>query len=137
MLWKESLKIIRDYPLIGCGLNTYSIVAKKYRSFNGGGVYPHNSYLQKGAETGLLGLFAFLLVLFSFFRMGLRYFDKSKNYLALGFLSAILSFLVHAFFDTHLYSLQLVVLFWYMLGLTVAVVKIEEKNETISCNPRA
>ncbi|MCX5668685.1 MAG: O-antigen ligase family protein, partial [Candidatus Omnitrophica bacterium] len=26
-LWKEALRIIRDYPLAGCGLNTYSIVA--------------------------------------------------------------------------------------------------------------
>jgi len=125
MLWKESLRIISDHPLLGCGLNTYSIVAKKYKSFEGGGVYPHNSYFQMVAETGLPGLFAFLFVLYSFFRMGLKYLNQRKDYLTLGFLSGILAFLVHAFFDNHLYSLQLVVLFWFMLGLTVAVIKLE------------
>lgn len=124
MLWKESLRIIQDYLLTGCGLNTYSIVAKSYKSFNGGGVYPHNSYLQKAAETGVFGLLAFLFVLFSFFRMGLRYLNQRRDYLVLGFSSGILAFLVHAFFDTHLYSLQLVVLFWYMLGLTIAIIKL-------------
>jgi len=136
-LWKESLSIIRDYPLVGCGLNTYSTVARGYKSFEGGGVYPHNSYLQMAAETGLFGLTAFLWVLFTFFKVGMHYLNQSRNFLVLGLLSGILAFMVHAFFDTHLYSLQLVVLFWYMLGLTVAVIKIEEKNETISYNTRA
>ncbi|MFA6357096.1 MAG: O-antigen ligase family protein [Candidatus Omnitrophota bacterium] len=123
-LWKEALRITRDYPLFGCGLNTYSKIGPKYKSFDWGGVYPHNSYLQMSAEIGLIGLFAFLWVLFSFFKVGLRHFNQKKDYLALGLLAGILAFLVHAFFDTHLYSLQLVVLFWYMLGLTVAVIKL-------------
>ena len=127
-LWKESLRIVKDYPLAGCGLNTYAIVAKNYKSFSLGGVYPHNSYLQMAAETGLSGLFAFFWFLFNFFKIGLRHFKKSKNYLVLGLLSGILAFLVHAFFDTHLYSLQLVVLFWFMLGLTVAVIKLDSEK---------
>lgn len=125
--WEEALRIVKDYPLTGCGLNTYSVVARKYKSFEGGGIYPHNSYLQMAAETGLLGLFAFLWVLFIFFRTGLQYFNQSRDALALGLLTGILAFLVHAIFDTHLYSLQLVVLFWYMTGLTIAVVKLERR----------
>ena len=123
-LWSEALRITKDFPMVGCGLNTYSIVARGYKSFEQGGIYPHNSYFQMLAETGLLGLFAFLFVLYSFFRMGLRYLNQKKDYLALGFLSGILAFLAHAFFDTHFYSLQLVVLFWFMLGLTVAIIKL-------------
>jgi O-antigen ligase len=128
-LWRESLRIIEDHPFVGCGLNTYSIVARDYKSFEGGGVYPHNSFLQMGAETGLLGLFVFLWVLFVFFRIGLRYLKQRKDYLVLGLLSGILAFLVHAFFDTHLYSLQLIVLFWYMLGLTIAIIKLRSKEQ--------
>ena len=128
-LWKESLNIIRDYPLIGCGLNNYSVVAPKYKISYFGGGYTHNSYLQMAAETGLLGLSSFLWILFTFFKTGLRHFKKSKNYLVLGLLSGILAFSVHAFFDTHLYSLQLVVLFWFMLGLAVAVMKLELNME--------
>ncbi|MFA5275717.1 MAG: O-antigen ligase family protein [Candidatus Omnitrophota bacterium] len=127
-LWQESLKIIRDYPLIGCGLNNYSVVGPKYKNFNLGGGYPHNSYLQMAAETGLLGLFSFLWVVFIFFKTGLCHFKKTKNYLVLGLLSGILAFLVHAFFDTHLYALQLVISFWFMLGFTVAVIKLDSEK---------
>ena len=77
------------------------------------------------AETGLLGLFAFLWVLFSFFKMGLQHFNQKRDYLVLGLLSGILAFLVQSFFDTNLYALQMVVLFWFMLGLTVAVIKFD------------
>jgi O-antigen ligase len=129
-LWKEALRIIRDYYFVGSGLNTYSIVAKEYKSFPGGGIYPHNSYFQKAAEIGLFGLAAFFGILFIFFKTGLRYFNQKKDYLVLGLLSGILAFLVHAFFDTHFYSLQLVVLFWYMLGLTMAIIKFG-KTEAI------
>ena len=128
MLWKESLRIIRDYPLFGCGLNNYSIVARNYKSFEGGGIYPHNSFLQMAAETGLLGLFAFFLLLFGFFIIEMKHLNKENGFLALGLLSGILAFLVHAFFDTHLYSLKLVVLFWYMIGLTIAVIKLDQNT---------
>jgi len=118
--------------LTGCGLNTYSEVAKNYKSFEGGGIYPHNSYLQKAAEIGLLGIFAFIGILFIFFKTALRYLNQKRDFLVLGLLSGILAFLVHAFFDTHLYSLQLVVLFWYMLGLTIAVIKFKTDLHQIS-----
>jgi len=124
-LWKESLRIIRDYPLTGCGLNTYSIVAKYYKSFEGGGGYPHNSYLQMAAETGIPGLISFIWILIELFKAGFMALAKRKNPLLLGLLSGILAFLVQAFFDTHLYSLQLVILFWFVMGLTMAVIKIE------------
>ena len=125
-LWQESLMIMKDYPLTGCGLNTYSKVAPHYKRFEGGGIYPHNSFLQMGAEIGLLGLFAFLWLLFVFFKEGFRFFRKTGNFIVLGLLSGISAFLVHAFFDTHLYSLQLVILFWFMLGLTVSIMNLED-----------
>jgi len=127
-LWAEGLNIVKDYPLTGCGLNAYSQVGKRYKKSQEGGGYPHNSYIQMAAEIGLLGLFAFLWVLYNFFRMGVMYFKKTKNYLVLGLLSGILAFLIHAFFDTHLYSLQLVVLFWFMLGLSVSIMKLEDNS---------
>jgi O-antigen ligase len=117
-LLSEPFKIIKDYPLFGCGLNTYSKVVKDYKNFEFGEQYPHNSFLQKTAETGLLGLFAFLLVLFSFF----------NNTLVLGLLSGISAFLLHGFFESNLYALQLVVLFWFMLGLTMAVINLEKPS---------
>lgn len=132
--WKQSLKIIKDYPLFGCGLNTYSKVAKNYKSLEYGEYgegYPHNSFLQKTAETGFPGLFAFILLMFSFFVVGIQHIFLCLNNnkaLAVGLLTGILAFLVQSFFDNNLYALQLVVLFWFMLGLTMAVINIEKQS---------
>jgi len=133
-IFKESIKIIKDYPLFGCGLNTYSKVAKKYKSFEHGGIYPHNSFSQRSAETGLPGLFAFLLVLFSFFVTSIKHiflYLEKNNALVVGLLSGISAFLVHSFFDNHFYALQLVVLFWFMLGLTVAAIRLDTEDKKI------
>jgi len=127
--WKEASNIIRDYPFFGCGINTYSKVSPKYKISQYGGGYPHNSYLQKAAETGVLGLIAFLAVIFIFFKSAWQYLGQKKDFLVLGFFSGIFAFLIHAFFDTHFYSLQLVVLFWFMLGLTVAAIKLGQGEQ--------
>lgn len=124
-LWTEALKITKDYPFVGCGLNTYAKVAPRYKISEQDGIYAHNSYLQMAAETGLLGLFAFFWVLFMLFRTGLQHLYRRKCALVLGFLVGLLAFLVHAFFDNHLYALQFVVLFWFMLGLTVAAIRVD------------
>lgn len=124
-LWKEALRIIPDYPLTGCGLNTYTKVARNYKSFELGGAYPHNSFLQMAAEAGVTGLTSFILILIVFFKWGFQILKKRRNQLLLGILSGILAFLVQSFFDTNLFSLQLVVLFWFMMGLAAAVMKLE------------
>jgi len=131
-LWKEALSIIKDFPLFGAGFNTYMKTSANYSSISGGqGMsYTHNSYLQMAAETGLIGLICFFWVLFRFFMLSLRALlnnESEFSKLFLCFLVGILGFLIHAFFDTHLYSLKLMVLFWYMLGLTIAVIKLETK----------
>ena len=122
-LWKESLMIIRDYPFIGCGLNTYARVAPNYKIFQYGVSYPHNSFLQMAAETGIVGLSSFLWVLFVFFKMGVRYLNQRRDPLVLGMIAGVLAFLAHSFFDTHFYALQLAVLFWFLMGLTTATIK--------------
>jgi putative inorganic carbon (hco3(-)) transporter len=129
-LWKQAAQVIRDFPLTGCGLNTYSYFVKKYPSFVGGSMYPHNSFLQMTAETGFVGLLVFLALLISFFIAGFTHISKKNSYLVIGLVSGMSAFLVQSFFDTNLYALQLVVLFWYMLGLTVAVMKIEQRDNS-------
>lgn len=122
--WKEALSIIREFPALGTGLNTYSRVAPKYKLQREGGVYPHNCYLQMTAETGLLGLASFLGILFFLFKHSLENLRIMKDpYLSavlLGGLSGLAGFLVHSFFDTNFYSVQLGNLMWLVMGLIVA-----------------
>jgi len=119
-LWKESLRLLEDFPLVGSGLNTYAWVAPFYKTFDGGGIYPHNSFLQMASETGVLGLFSFLWILFEFFKYTWGYVNAKRDLVGLGMMAGIAASLVQSFFDTNLYCLQLVVLFWFMLGVAVA-----------------
>jgi len=125
--WERSFSIIKDYPLFGCGLNTYALIAGRYS--NGWGGYPHNSYLQMTAETGFVGITAFLWILFVLFRDSLRALRRidipANKILFFSFLTGLLGFLIHSFFDTNFYSVQLGSLLWIMIGVVVAFQKIE------------
>jgi len=75
------------------------------------------------AEMGILGLLAFLWILVRFFYIFIvrpRSQQPQEAFILVGLAVSLLAFLAHSFVDTHLYSLQLSVLFWYMLGLAVS-----------------
>jgi putative inorganic carbon (HCO3(-)) transporter len=131
-LWQEALHIWKDFPVAGAGLNTYSRMLPQYKVVKDNEQYSHNSFLQMLAETGIVGLTAFLGVLVVFFREGWRHAHKYRSFLMAGLLSGVLGFLVHSFVDTNLYALQLIVLFWFMLGLSVAVMRIEANADGVT-----
>lgn len=135
-LWEDSLKMIKDRPLLGHGPNTFMQVfqEKPYRRrykdfFPYSPAYAHNCYVQMGAEVGLLGLGCFFWILINFFRNIISMIiSKSKNdrnnfllVVLVGLASASAGFLAHSFVDTHLYSLRLSALFWVMIGLSVSI----------------
>jgi len=124
--WKESWNMIRDFPWLGVGLNSYSQEAPKYKKSWGG--YPHNCYLQMTVEIGIVGLLSFLWMLFILFRNTLRNLrsihDDFFQALLMGLSCGLLGFLVHSFVDTNFYSVQLGNLMWVIMGAVVATQKI-------------
>jgi len=127
-LWTEAVEIIKDYPVFGSGLNTYTEVVQEYTPEGERGIYPHNCYLQMAAETGILGLGAFLWMILTLFISVLRSLKRIRGELYSAFLVSLLAglfgFLLHSFVDTALYSLQLSSLMWFVTGLIVATKKL-------------
>ncbi|GEM_PF-417084 len=126
--WREAIHMIRDYPVFGIGLNTYSVVGRGYKITWGG--YPHNCYLQMAVETGILGLLSFLWLLGVIFYKSFQELNSLKDpflgLLLLGSLIGLGGFLVHSFFDTNFYSVQLGSFMWLIMGLIVAIQKIDK-----------
>ncbi|MFH1395276.1 MAG: O-antigen ligase family protein [Candidatus Omnitrophota bacterium] len=124
-LWREAIDIIEDFPITGTGPNTYSIVAPSYKNYSTTGFYPHNSYLHMAAEIGLLGFGTFLLVVLSLFVVTLKKIkntkDKFQRTLLAGFLAGFFGFLGHSVVDTNLFSIQLSMLMWMIMGIIMAV----------------
>jgi len=130
-IWSISMEVIKDKFLFGHGINTFMRVFQEYRGNNMmGPTYAHNCYIQLAAEVGIVGLLCFFWIIAEVFHQSLGrikiYFTQDRNLAAviIGLLSGIFAFLVHSFFDTHFYSLQLSVYLWFMIGILVAVCQI-------------
>lgn len=127
--WGEAISIIRDFPVFGAGLNSYTMIIPKYSISNVTGCYTHNCFLQLAAETGLLGLWAFLWIFWRFLKQGLAAAGRvvkddragARACMSLGIMSGVVAILTQSFFDTNLFSLQLAMLFWVMLAVGTAI----------------
>jgi O-antigen ligase len=133
-IWKDTLKMIKDKPFAGHGLNTYMMIFQNYQTkvddtgkeYNP--TYAHNCYLQMTAEIGIPGFLSFVWILISLFRYlnEMFYLAKSQElrmiYVGLG--SGIGAFLIHSFFDTHFYSLQLSALLWLAIAGVISLSEV-------------
>jgi O-antigen ligase len=55
-IWRDTLTIVRDFPMTGIGLNAYGTAMLYYQTFGLPAYFPwaHNDYLQLAAEGGFL-----------------------------------------------------------------------------------
>lgn len=118
-----TLGLFREHPLLGVGLGSYAL--HKAAAF--GDQLPGTAYgvfWQTLAETGLLGLLAFGLMLARFYQVLLRALRKARGgpwypYL-LGYLAAVTAMMVQylSFADRlNLYA-------WFLMGAAMATVKL-------------
>ena len=129
-MWLVAVRMIKDRPLFGQGLTTFmgnfARFGKDYYYLKQGIIpYAHNCYLQIAAETGIVGLASFLMLIGTFLVHTVKSLSRIKDrfYHAVlsGVSAGIIVTLVHSAVDTNLYSLQLSVLFWIMLGMNAAL----------------
>lgn len=118
--WVGAFKMIKEHPFFGMGLGTFMANFPKYLPSLNVIMYAHNCYLQIWAESGIFSLISFMVFAVSLVWFGVKKFLDSRDFLLLGLLSGVAGFLVHSFFDTNLYSLQLAFLFWVWAGLIIA-----------------
>jgi len=104
---KGATAMIQDYPLLGVGANNYSLLMPEYDPFDFASqrriVIVHNIYLLIAAETGLVGLAAFLWFLASLFAQARRLISRAPNdtvWLAgVGAFSAFAALAIHGIAD--------------------------------------
>lgn len=122
-----AVNMIGARPLLGVGINTFVDVLKKYDTT--GVTYflhepVHNVFLLVAAETGLVGLGLFLLLILIAFREGLQAAKTNDRFLsacAIGILSGLVVLVVNNLADVHLRTDVLYAIFWLLIGLVVAI----------------
>ncbi len=135
-----TLKILKEHPLIGIGLNhyrlkfdnysgqEYKLLEEKIRE-TGGDPYewkiPDNMYLSILAETGLLGFVSFLLFLLLLFKKGFTFLKKINDNLRKEFLIVILCGIIGLLFSMNTYDLfywmNPMLLLWFLIGTLRAI----------------
>ena len=119
--WQAALSMAQDAPVFGIGLGNYAAAYDEHRLINWEAPlgHAHNLYLNFLAETGALGLAAYLAFWSAIFRVTWqlrRHPDRSARALAIGLLGSWTYIAVHSVFD-NLYVNNLFLHIGVLLGV--------------------
>jgi len=121
---RDSLRMIRDFPLFGCGLGNFSYLFPSYQTFATFPVYYkylHNEYLQMIVETGCIGAFFYFFFIFKmlkdiFSQLATRH-DPFVQHIVLGGWCGLVGLLFHSIFEFNFHIPAVALLFWLIAGL--------------------
>jgi len=125
-LMRLAFRMIHDNPVLGVGANNFSIMIQRYATAEFGSEWlytVHNQYLLLWAETGIVGLVAFIWLLLAILHRGWQSWKSADRFLspiALGFTAAILGHMAHMFVDFFIQRPQ-VQLLWLIAALITAI----------------
>ena len=108
-IWRETLPLVRAYPLTGCGLGTFESAFLRYKHVAPMFIvdYAHNDYLQTLAELGIVGFALGLALVWRIMtrvvRLALFHQESPGWALALGLAGGIAALLLHSLTDFNLY----------------------------------
>ena len=126
-LWDRAIQVVRARPLFGCGINTFTRNYSKYDQTKSQLVsgYPvHNGFLQIAAESGLVALTFFLVIIVMAIKSGWKAFSISegnKKLWAAGLLTGLVALLCQGFADTTFHNPQSGLLLWLFIGMLISI----------------
>lgn len=118
--WPRAIEAFFKNPFLGTGYSSITIATD-------------NDYLRALGETGLLGVLSFGLVWFIIIKKLWLFIKKPKSlsvYLIIGILCVILGVFINSTFIDILESSKVAQLLWLLIGVGLAILKMEEgKND--------
>ena len=136
-IWKDTLRLSKDFPILGTGFNTFSHIFPKYKTLDRQVkfVYPENDYFQLLSETGVIGLgiaLSFLVIFFiKTFKTWYKRHDIYIKSLVLGGLTSVVAILNHSFTDFNLHIPANALLFTIILALTYNLVNLKRTGKKV------
>lgn len=142
-LFQNTWTMAMDFPVIGSGLGSYLRVFPIYKTYHKQSIveHAHNDYLEFLAETGWVGLLAFLAFLVTVMVKGLlaikrclgRSADPDPERVDLGImisgsLAGVLAISIHGLVDFNLRIPANALLFFVLCGMTLALCGIADQE---------
>ncbi|MDD2688671.1 MAG: O-antigen ligase family protein [Candidatus Omnitrophica bacterium] len=139
-IYRNSLNMIRQHPVIGVGANTFMKNYKTYKEspeyrnvITSDTVYAHNNFLHMAGELGLIGLGVFIWLLYKLFVESKNIYyllkDEYLKVIALSLIACLISFLVNGLAESSLFHSRVAIVFWYICGLILSLRKFAIAKE--------
>lgn len=134
-IWMGTILMLKDFWLSGVGPGTEAFT-QVYPFYSYSAIvapHPHNLFLQVMTETGVLGISAFLLLLFLFFKrliVGCQHFGKGHplTVVIVGIGAAVIGFLLQGMFDNCFYNYRVFMIFWAVIAMGVACCQVAKSE---------
>ncbi len=122
-IWKGSLRMIKDFPLLGAGYDMFQHLLPYYTPERIS-LDAHNTYLLVAAEMGIPALAVFLIILLTIYGHAVTLYRRSKDplirALALGFTGGAAALFISNLFGSRMNAEDLISYYWLLAGAVVA-----------------
>ena len=127
--------MIKDFFLTGIGVGSFNLVYPIY-SYNAAYAYhSHKIFLQIFIEMGIVGFSVFIGIVFLYIQKmyyGVKNTINKNRYIGAVILGGFVGFLIQGFADYLWFDYRIILLFWMIIGLGIAAVKVNtERNAGI------
>ena len=135
-IWKDTLRLIRDFPLLGSGLGTFELLYRGYQTVvvTSNVDHAHNDYLEFASDTGVIGAaLLFLPILYLLARMVISFLDDPRSYrraVTLGCIGSTTAILLHSVTDFNLQIPANALVFAVVLGIGYRIACIDRHAES-------
>jgi hypothetical protein len=113
--WKHALGDAVKHPILGFGVTGYEFLDAQYPRVL--------------VETGMVGMIAFLTLMWAIFKQGMTVFfqtgDDLHKGLSMGFLAGFIGLLVHAIGTNTFIIVRIMEPFWFVVGMVVMIPELE------------
>lgn len=130
LLWKSAFNMFKDHPLVGVGAGNFYEVYRPYyilpEAKEPDLSHAHNNFAQMLAETGAIGLSAFVYMFgYILVTMYRRYYQDYQDTWALIAFLVTISFLIQGLTEYNFGNSAVSRMYWFILGLSYVDLRIE------------
>ena len=133
--WVNTFQIIKDFPLLGSGLGTFTQIFPMYRTYHTVALATHaeNDFLQLTSEVGLAGMGILLILFLSFFYKGFSNVRSMSHrnpgrYIGMGSLVGILALMFHSLVEANIQIPANAFLFTFIFALVLRLPDLSHKK---------
>lgn len=120
--YKAALSAWRKSPILGYGVTGHHFVDAQYPRIL--------------VETGIVGLLAFLWLIYALFQVGLNTWQDKQNDLlrglAVGLIAGLVGLLVHAIGANTFIIVRIMEPFWFLTGIVIALAAMDEESRAVA-----